>query len=536
MKYLNIITAALLMLFASSVFTACDDGYEIPVDTTIPEISVENASVINVGYEMGEQVMAVKSNVVYFANVTLGSDWLSCQFTDNLQTFTIKYAQNKTADQRTGTIELSKGDKSVILTVVQEGDPNAAGPQDVDIPFEIGEAGGGMYKTVHIATADAAKIPVGKTIIFECTGVGSINGDYTGFSMVNLSVNNAPVSLVWTQEIATAAAGENGFLCMLWDDALVTRIYIPAPTPDVDIPFTNGEAGGGMYKTVLISSADAANIPVGSTVIFEATGEGSINGAYTGFSMIDATFADGKAELVWTEAIATASQGDNGFICMIFGDATVTRVYIPGTATPTAKPTRVNVSFTNGEAGGGMYKTVLISSADAANIPVGSTVVFEASGEGSVNGSYTGFSMVDATFANGRAELVWTQAIATASQGDNGFICMIFGDATVTKVYYTNPVAVAFSNGEAGGGMYKTVLISKEEAAKIPVGSVVVFEATGAGSVNGSYTGFAMVDATFANGRATITWTEAIATASQGDNGFICMVFDDAVITAVNYY
>jgi hypothetical protein len=428
MEKLKIIIATLLLLFTTSVFTSCDNDDN--VEELAPEITI-GQSALNVGYGAGNATIDVTSNVIYFANVNSGSEWLSYEFSDNCKTFNISYKENDAVTERTGIIELSRGEKSVFLTVVQEGNPNAAEPQDTEIEFTIGSAGGGMYSTVMISSAESTKIPVGSTVVFECTGEGSISGAYTGFGMVDVTVADGKAVITWTQEIADAAAGENGFLCMLWGDVTVTRVYIPAEPAEkptkVDVPFTIGSAGGGMYSTVMISSAESAKIPVGSTVVFECTGEGSISGAYTGFGMVDVTVADGRAVIIWTQEIADAAAGENGFLCMLWGDVSVTRVYY-------ANPKDIVVS--EGTAGGGMYKTVLISSEEAAKIPVGSTVVFECMGEGSISGAYTGFDMVDVTVADGKAVIIWTQAIADAVAGESGFLCMLWGDVSVVKSYY----------------------------------------------------------------------------------------------------
>ena len=428
MKMIQKNIAILLLLFATFGFASCGDDNSI--DSIIPQIEVNN-STIDVDYNSGKTTIDVTSNVIYFANIMSGKEWLSYEFTDNCKTLTIAYTENKDIDDRVGIIELSKGDKIITLVVTQSGNPDASGPKDTEIAFSIGSAGGGVYQTIVITSDECAKIPIGSTVVFECEGEGSIDGSYTGFSSVNLTVVNGKAELIWTAEIASTASGESGFMAMLWGDAMVTRVFIPAsaatkPTK-VEVEFNIGSAGGGMYKTVVITSAECAKIPIGSTVVFECEGEGSIDGSYTGFPSVSTTVENGKAKIIWTEDIATAAADETGFMAMLWDEALVTNVYY-------ANP--VEVEFSIGSAGDGTYKTVVITSAECAKIPIGNTVVFECDGEGSIDGSYTGFTSVNVTISNGYAEIIWTEEIATMTAGETGFMAMLWDSAVVKKVVY----------------------------------------------------------------------------------------------------
>jgi hypothetical protein len=421
MKKIEIIIATFLLLFTTSVFTSCDDS---DVETLVPQITLP-MEVINVGYDAGKVTVDVTSNVIYFANVTPGSNWLSYEFSDNCKTLTVAYAENDIATKRTGTIELSKGDKIVTLTVIQEGNPDAGEPQDTEIAFELIEVPQMNGYRIAISAEECMKIPIGATVVFECEGEGSIDGAMLGSSFINIAVSNGQGTLIWTQEIATAA--ENGINALLFG-VTVTRVYIPAtPKPvNIEIAFELIYVAQMDGYRLVISPEECAKIPVGAIVVFNCEGEGSIDGAYSGSPLVNVAVSNGRGTLIWTQEIATAA-AENGISALLFG-ITVTEIYVP---------TPVDVVFELVYVAQMDGYRLVISPEECGKIPIGATVVFECEGEGSINGAYSGSPLVNVAVSNGQGTLIWAEQIAAAAaENSTGISALLFDGVTVTGVYY----------------------------------------------------------------------------------------------------
>lgn len=325
MKKTDISKSGFMLLFSALfLFTSCskEDNFQ----ELNPKIET-NTTDINLGYEAGSTTLDVTSNVIYYANITSGKSWLTYKFSDNARTISIVYSENPDETERSGTVELSRGDEIVTLTITQEGNPNAGAPKDIEIAFTIGKVNNGAITSLTISPEESTKIPVGSSLIFECDGEGRISGSFTGFSSVNNTIENGKVVITWSQAIADAAAA-GGFTVLFFDgDFTVTRVYVPAPKLPTDISFTLPKVNNGTITSLAISAEESAKIPVGSTVTFICDGEGRIDGSFTGFASVKQTVTNGEVTFVWSADIAEAASA-NGFTVLFFdGDFTVTRAY-----------------------------------------------------------------------------------------------------------------------------------------------------------------------------------------------------------------
>ncbi len=401
MKNKYLIYNILIALVISMLFTSCEEENE---ELITPVIEVNNPNV-NVGYAAGDTVVNFSSNVILYATVDETSkSWLSYKFEDNCKTLVVKYIENDTTVERVGHITLSKTGVEKVLTVTQEANPNVStgGAQKVDLEFSISSSSG--YTILSASAEDAAKIPIGATVVMECpSDDGSISlinsatyAEYAGGSPVN-----GEFKFVWTQEMAniTLSSGITGLINGGFDVSAMYCLF-----EKTDIEFVVDNSSGYTILNVNAELSDA--IPIGATVILECSSDaGTISlinpstyAEYAGGSPENGIFA-----FKWTQEIVdiTSGAGMMGILRDGFDITSIYTIYV-----------KTDLEFAIDNSSG--YTILSASAEEAAKIPIGATVVFECPSDAGTASfinptnyaEYAGGSPVDGIFS-----FVWTKDI-----------------------------------------------------------------------------------------------------------------------------
>jgi hypothetical protein len=421
MKNLIIIFNILSAIVITMLVPSCKDDN---VELIVPSITAPKTD-FSVDYKEGTIETNITSNVIYYANVDANSKkWLSYSFSDTCKTLTVNYAASDTTAARRGTITVSKGDAKIVLTVNQVGNPNALpGLLRVNIAYTLATTPTNMLR---VTTTEAAKIPVGSTVVFECAGdVGSnslINtstyAEYAGGSPVNKRIQ-----FIWTKEMATQAAPA-GIVALLKDGIQITDMYcLFSKTIHA---FALSSAGG--YNFLNASAEEAAKIPVGANLVFECASNVTMVMLLNGqVPYASGSPVNGKFQITWTQEMAdiTAGVGIRG---VLMGGSQVTAMY--------SIYVKNKIAYSLSSAGG--YNFLNASADESAKIPLGATLVVVCADNVSMvmllNGS-TPFA--SGSPVKGKFTVVWTKEMAGYAKG-TGIRGVLIGGSQVTDLYYHN--------------------------------------------------------------------------------------------------
>ena len=415
------------MLILLALVTSCEKEPEIEVIIPLIEVTQD---VYDVDYKAGEIPIDFTSNVIFYANVDeAGKGWLSYKFTDSCQTLKIIYLESDTTIARTGTVVLSKGDAEVSITVNQAGNPNAgSGLRRVDIEYAVNTGGG--YTVLQVAAAEAAKIPVGSTVVLECAAdAGSINlmnsATYATYFSGGPPVAGK-IKFVWTQVMAENATG--GIMGLINDGLEITDMYCLYGRGAVEYSVNTG----GGYTVLMTTPAEASKIKAGAVVVFEcAADEGSL-------SLMDpstyATYAsgspvNGKLMVKWTQEMVDITSA-GGIMGLMNGGIDITGIYFIYV--------RSDLEYAINSGGG--YTVLQAAAEEAHKIPIGATLVFECSSDaGSISlldpATYAGYG--GGAPVNGLVTVVWTQEMASIT-ATAGIMGLLNDGIDITDVYCHN--------------------------------------------------------------------------------------------------
>jgi hypothetical protein len=418
MKKTRIVIGIMMALVMPLVFLSCDKDETEPVP--IPDIQVSQTE-FDVDYKAGEIPIDFTSNVIFYANVDPASqNWLSAVFSDTCQSLKLVYAESDTVNARTGTVTLSKGDSAVVITVNQAGNPNAgSGLRRVDVEYTI-QTGGG-YTILRAVDTEAAKIPVGSTLVYECSSdVGSIRmmNPTTYAVLAEGAPINGKIQIVWTKDMAAAGS----IMTMLIGGCPVTDLYGLYGRKGIEYTI---QTGGG-YTFVLTTIEEAAKIPLGATVTFECSSDvGSIRmmNPTTYAVLAQGSPVNGQFSVVWSQDMVAAGS----IMAMLIDGCPVTGmhyIYV-----------RTDIEYTI-QTGGG-YTILRAEATEAAKIPLGSTLVYVCSSDvGSIRmmNPTTYAVLAEGAPVNGIIQIVWNKDMAAAG----GIMAMLIGGCPVTDLYSHN--------------------------------------------------------------------------------------------------
>lgn len=427
MKNKIFIANLLIVLGLSLLNVSCDDDMD---EILIPEIDVPTSN-IKVGYDTGDTIVDFSSNVILYATVDpVDKSWLSYYFEDNCKTLIVKYLENDTTIERTGQITLSKSGIEELLTITQEGNPNVniGGLQKVDLNFDIDNSGD--YTILRASAEDAAKIPIGATVVLECPNddgtVSFLNpatyAEYAGGSPVN-----EEFKFVWTQEMAGITAS-SGIMGILRDGFDVTSMYCLFEKTNVDYTVDNS----GSYTILRIDAELSDVIPIGATVVVECPGNtGTVSflnpadyAEYAGGAPVN-----GKFSFKWTPEIAaiTSSTGMMGILRDGFDVSSFYTIHV-----------QTDLAFTVDNSGD--YTILRVSAEGAAKISLGASVVLECPGDA---GTISFLNPADyAEYAggaptNGVFSFVWTKDMVEITR-TAGMMAILRDGFDVTAMYCHN--------------------------------------------------------------------------------------------------
>lgn len=415
------IVAATLSL---GLFSCKDDAEQL----IVPSITSSTTD-YSVDYKEGTIKTDVASNVIYYATVDAASKkWLFYQFSDTCKTLTLKYVESDTIVARTGKITLTKGDASIVLTVKQAGNPDAGtGLKRVILPFTVTT---GTYNILRATAADCAKIPVGSTVVFECSSgdVGSISFlDATYATFFAGSPVDGKITFVWTNDMAVKTAS-GGIMALLNSGLTITNMYCLYTKKALVYTL---QSGGG-YDFLRVTNVEGSKILVGSTVTFECSadaGSMKLMNPTTYATLAEGSPVNGKFNVTWTQAMVDAT-ASGGIMTMLLGGVKVTAlnyVYIK---------TKIVYTF---QAGGG-YNFLKTVAKESAKIPVGATVVFECKADaGTIRlmNPTTYATLAEGSPVNKKFTVIWTSDMAKAS-ATGGIMAMLINGVEVTDFYSRN--------------------------------------------------------------------------------------------------
>jgi hypothetical protein len=429
MKSKILVSKIIIVLVATTLISSCSD--DDSAEELTPTIEVVNPD-INVGYKTGETVIPFSSNVILYANVDpANQNWLSYRFEDNCKTLVVKYIENNTTDQRVGHITLSKSGVGEILTITQQGNPDATGGgglEKVDLEFIVDNSSG--YAILFVTPSEIAKIPVGATLVMKCSSdEGSISllnpntfAEYAGGSPVN-----GEFKFVWTQEIAeiTSTAGMTGMLNNGFNVSSVSCLYEKS-----NVEFIVDNSSG--YTMLIAMPDEVAKISVGAIVVLECPSDvgsiGFVNPSnfqeYAGGSPIN-----GKFTFKWTSEIANITAG-TGLMGLIRDGFNVSSMYFISVKT--------DLEYIIDNSSG--YTILALLPEEVAKIPIGATIMLECAGDaGSVSfvnpsdfAEYAGGSPVNGTFS-----FVWTKEMVAITRS-TGMMAILRDGLNVSGMYCHN--------------------------------------------------------------------------------------------------
>lgn len=187
--------------------------------------------------------------------------------------------------------------------------------KSANVEFTIDASGG--YTILMASVEECANIPIGASVIFECSGndgtISLLNpstyAEYAGGAPVN-----GKFVFTWTKEISGIAA-TSGMMGILRDGFNPTQIYTISVKNDLEFVI---DASGG-YTVLTASAEDCFKIPIGAAVVFECSSDaGTISllnpttyAEYAGGAPVGGIFS-----FEWTSEIAgiTASSGMMGIL------------------------------------------------------------------------------------------------------------------------------------------------------------------------------------------------------------------------------
>ena len=424
MKRTRIIIGIMMVLVMSFVLPSCEE--ENPEPVIIPSINVPQTE-FNVGFKAGEIPIDFTSNVIFYANADAASKtWLSCQFRDTCNTLNILYAESDTTAVRTGTVILSKGDSTVVITVTQAGNPDAGlGLQKVEIEYTISTGGG--LTVLRTTPEESAKIPVGATLVFKCAAdIGTIqclSSTYVPYAQG--SPVGGEVKFVWTQSMADITAA-SGIMAILRDGVEVTDLYGLFNRRPIEYNITT--AGG---FTVLRTTPEAsAKIPVGAVVVFECPVDiGTIqclSSTYVPYA--SGSPVNGKYAFIWTQEIADITAA-SGIMAILRDGVNVTNMYYIAV--------RTDIEYSVTTAGG--FTILRAAVEEAHKIPIGATVVFECPADvGTVQClSSTYVPYAQGSPVNGKFTFTWTTEMVTIT-ATSGIMAILRDGVEVSDLYSHN--------------------------------------------------------------------------------------------------
>ena len=401
------------------MFNSCEDDAE---DLIIPEINPSETS-FNVDYTEGEVSIELNSNVIVYTIIdSENKDWLNYQYQDSCKTLILSYFENDTTTERVGHVLLTYGDSTLDVTINQAGNPYAVsgGVKVVNLDYEITtvDYGGTQVTLLSVSAEEAAKIPVGAYVEIECSdNEGSI-------LLVGTEISGSPLNwkfnFVWTQALAD---GE-GILARLdggFDPISMTASY--SRKNHLFEVFTV-DYGGTLVNLLQMSSDEAANIPVGATVVIECSSdEGTIMLIGTD-PEISGSPVNGKFSFTWTQAMAAGA----GLLARIDGGFDPIIMYSISFKTDLA------YEVTTVDYGGTPVTLFIVAAEETANIPIGASVVIECSSdEGTIMLIGTD-PMIMGSPVNGEYIFFWTTAMAA---GD-GFMARLDGGVDPSGMYCRN--------------------------------------------------------------------------------------------------
>lgn len=310
------------------------------------------------------------------------------------------------------------------MTINQKGNPNALpGLLRVNVAYTIATTPTSMLRA---PTAEAAKIPIGSILVFECSGdVGSVSLintsnylEYAGGSSVNKRLQ-----FVWTKEMADQAAPA-GIVAILKDGVQITDMYcLFSKTIHT---FALSSAGG--YNFLNASAEEAAKIPVGANLVFECASSVTMVMLLNGqVPYATGSPVNGKFQITWTQEMAdiTAGAGIRG---VQMGGSQVTAMY--------SIYVKNKIAYTLSSAGG--YNFLNATADESAKIPLGATLVVECAENISMIMLLNGQTpFASGSPVKGKFTVVWTKEMAGYVKG-SGIRGVLIGGSQVTDLYYRN--------------------------------------------------------------------------------------------------
>lgn len=427
MKKSRIFLGILALLVMPFVFISCEDE---TVEVIVPSIQVGQTD-FNVDFPAGQVDVDVTSNVIFYASVDKSSEsWLSYKFSGNCTELALIYAENDTTTSRTGSVSIAKGDTTIVLTVIQAGNPNAnAGKlQKIDLTYAVATQGG--FTVLQAAATESAKIPIGSIVVVETkedVGTVSFLNPATYSEYAGGAPQNKKFMFVWTHEMLNTTNGK-GLMGILRNGMEVTSLYCLFARTELE--FTVGTQGG--FTILQVAAAISDKIPVGARIILECAEDvGTVSflnpstyAEYAGGAPVNKRFTFAK-----TSEIANITNG-KGLMAILRGGIQVNKMYFIYT--------KIDLEFTAATQGG--FNILQATAEQSAKIPQGATVVFECpsnSGTISLLNPATYAEYAGGAPVNGAFTVVWTKDMQTVTTG-KGIMGIMRSGFETTAMYCHN--------------------------------------------------------------------------------------------------
>ncbi|GAB1454101.1 hypothetical protein MASR2M47_41570 [Draconibacterium sp.] len=245
-----------MTLFVAVFIISCSEQTE----DIIPEFNIAN-STIDVGYEEGQSVVDITSNVIYYVDVDdAAKGWLKYSFTDFCKTLWISYSENTdTTASRTGYITISKNGVTEVMTVIQaKATPPRIKPV-LNIPFQASD------NKLIISAQECENIPLGSFVVIESSSeTGSFK--LSGFDEVSGNQSEGKFSFVWTHEMDSISDIE-GLTGILGNGFNPTKVYASYAKRNFSwVEAGSVSFGGVTYNFINIPAEETPKIPLGSTM------------------------------------------------------------------------------------------------------------------------------------------------------------------------------------------------------------------------------------------------------------------------------
>lgn len=410
-----------LAILSLVTFISCEKNQE---EFVIPKTN-PSATNFDINYKEGNVSIDINSNVIVYATIDEKvKTWLTYKYKDSCQTLVLNYLENNTPEKRVGKVSLFDGDSTITVTVNQAGNPFAVGggvkTVSVDYKTYTVDYAGTPVTLFEIAKDQAAKIPIGAYVQIACSN----NNGTIMLVGSNPLISGKPVNgkflFAWTKELAAG----NGVLARL--DGGFTPVSTTAFYSRKNHAYTISTVNYGGTAITLLSVAkeDAANIPIGSNVVIECPSDKGTIMLVGSNPLISGSPVNGKFTFTWTQAMASGG----GILARIDGGFDPKVLYSVSFKTDL----KYDISTVNY---GGTAVTLLVVSADqAANIPIGATVVAETSSDSGTIMLVGSNPLISGSPVNSKFIFSWTSAMA----GGSGILGRLDGGFTPTSLYVRN--------------------------------------------------------------------------------------------------